>query len=165
MLLLTLLTGQRGQALHSLKVSDVRICFQRCVINFSEKQKHTRPGYHTEPATILLFSGKDRLCLVKHFRAYKTKDPRQGEANLFISFVRSHKAVSCDTFSQWVKLVLSAAGIDTEQFGSHSTGLMSSCGKPLTSAAFDQNNSSTSSTLMRPPQQQPRACRIVRLGH
>ena len=80
-LLLTLLTGQRGQALHSVKVSDVRMFSQKCVLNFSEKQKHTRPGCHTEPATILAFSGNGaRLCLVKHFRAYleKEKDLRQG---------------------------------------------------------------------------------------
>ena len=60
--LLTRLTGQRGQTLHSIKVSDVRMFPQKCVINFSEKQKHTRPGYHTEPATILAFSANDRLC-------------------------------------------------------------------------------------------------------
>ena len=94
-LLLTLLTGQRGQTLHSLNVSDVRMFSQKCVLNFPEKQKHTRPGCHTEPATILAFSGNGRLCLVKHFRAYleKTKDLRQGAANLFISFVRPHKGV------------------------------------------------------------------------
>ena len=122
MLLLTLLTGQRGQALHSLRVSDVRMFSQKCVINFSEKHKHTRPGCHTEPANILAFSGNDRLCLVKHFRAYldQTKDLRQREANLFISSARPHKAVSRDTFSRLVKLVLAAAGIDTEHFGSHS---------------------------------------------
>ena len=59
-LLLTLLTGQRGQALHSLKVSDVRMFSQKYIINLSEKQKHTKP----EPATIglLAFSGNDRLC-------------------------------------------------------------------------------------------------------
>ena len=60
---------------------------------------------------------------MKHFRAYldKTKDIRQGAANLFISFVQPHKAVLHDTFSWWLKLVLAVAGIDTEQFGSHST--------------------------------------------
>ena len=55
-------------------------CFKN-VINFSEKQKHTRPGYHTEPATILAFSGNDRFCLVKYSRAclYRTKDLSKGQ--------------------------------------------------------------------------------------
>lgn len=42
--------------------------------------------------------------------------------------------------------------------------LMNSCREPLTSAALNQNNSSTSSTLAQPLRQQPRACGIRLIG-
>ena len=121
-ILLTLLTGQRGHALHALNVSDVRLHAQKCTIMFSVKQKHTRPGAHTEPATILAFPNNAKLCLIKHLERYLelTKDLRQGD-KLFISFIKPHSPISRETFSRWVKLVLEGAGIDTEKFGSHST--------------------------------------------
>ena len=60
-MLLSLLTGQRGQAFHSLNVSDLRFSSQKCVIVVSEKHKHTKPGVHTKLATILEFPDKDKL--------------------------------------------------------------------------------------------------------
>ena len=50
-----------------------------------------------------------------------TKPLRGEETQLLISFVKPHRAVSKDTIGRWVKCVLANAGIDTNQFGAHST--------------------------------------------
>ena len=54
--LLSLLTGQRGHALHSLKLNDIRFTKDKskCKI-FSEKHKTSKPGAHTEPSEILAY--------------------------------------------------------------------------------------------------------------
>ena len=55
-MLLALLTGQRGHALHLLKIGDIRMHHNKCAIVFSSKHKQTKPGAHTEPAEISAFT-------------------------------------------------------------------------------------------------------------
>ena len=116
-MLLSLLTGKRGQALHSLNVSDFRFSSHKCVFVFSEKHKHTKPGVQTEPATILEFPDNHKLCLVKHVYEYfnRTRSLQQ-DIKLFISCAKPHDPVSRDRFSRWVKLVLDDSGTDTSRF-------------------------------------------------
>ena len=70
-MLLSLVTGQRGHALYSLSVNDVKMEENKCVLLFfSQKQKTTRPGSHPEPAEIRTFPDNIRLCpiaLLKHY--------------------------------------------------------------------------------------------------
>ena len=121
-MLLCLLTGQRGQALYALDVQDIKLYPNKCAILFSGKHKHTKPGVHTEPATIMSFPINDKLCLVKHLHRYLeiTEELRKG-SKLFISYIKPYDPISRGTFSRWVKQVLEAAGLDTVQYGSHST--------------------------------------------
>ena len=120
-LLLSLVTGQRGHALHLLKVRDVRCTESRCVLVFSDKHKTTRPGFHTAPIVLETFENP-KLCVVKHIiqYLYLTKDKRTGE-EFFISIQKPHAAVARSTFSRWIKLALSNAGVDMSKYGPHST--------------------------------------------
>ena len=43
------------------------------------------------------------------------------ETQLLISFCKPHKSVSTDTVSCWIKSVMTAAGVDTTCYKSHST--------------------------------------------
>lgn len=43
------------------------------------------------------------------------------ESRLLIALVRPHKPVSSNTVSRWIKSMLSKAGVDTANFGAHST--------------------------------------------
>ena len=52
---------------------------------------------------------------------HKSKDLRNNETKLFISYVRPHKPVSRDTISRWTKETLRLSGIDTKVFTAHST--------------------------------------------
>ena len=55
---LALLTGQRGQALHSLKVSVIRFAkdLAHCRIVFSDIHKTSKPSAHTVPSEILAYN-------------------------------------------------------------------------------------------------------------
>lgn len=121
-MLVALVTGQRGHALHSLMVDDIRVFDQKCVIVFSSKHKTTKPGFHTEPAEILEFTDNEKLCPVRHLKKYLTvtKPLRKGK-QLFISYSKPHCAVGKQTFSRWIKAVLRSAGIDTKKYTAHST--------------------------------------------
>ena len=120
-LLLSLITGQRGQALHLLKVNDIIRKEDNYTLIFSDKHKTTRPGFHTAPVTLFSFDNS-KLCIVKHLDAYLklTKDLRKGN-DLFISTQKPHAAVTRNTFSRWIKTALSNAGVDTAVFSPHST--------------------------------------------
>ena len=123
--LLSLLTGQRGHALHSLKLNDIRFTKDesKCKI-FSEKHKTSKPGAHTEPSEILAYVENPKLCLVKHLKAYfeKTQEHRKSaDSKLFLCYTKPFGPVSRNTFSRWVKSVLAKAGIDTGKYTGHST--------------------------------------------
>ena len=138
-MLLALLTEQRGHALHLLKIGDIRMHHNKCVIVFSSKHKQTKPGAHTEPAEISAFTQNPKICLVSHLHAYlqQTEPLRKGQ-ELLISFKKPHAPVARGTFSRWVKTMLAAAGVDTVHYGPHTTRA-ASC-----SAAANQGVSLTS---------------------
>ena len=88
-MLLSLVTDQRGHALYSLSMNDVKMEENKCVIIFSQKQKTSRPGSHPEPAEMRSFPINSNLCPVAHLRHYlsKTKKLRKGN-QLFVSYMK-----------------------------------------------------------------------------
>ena len=132
-MLLALLSGQRGQTIHKLTVGDISLYQDKCVLVFSSVLKHTRPGVHQKPLELQAFPNKN-LCIVAHLSRYLelTKDLRSGK-ELFISYVKPHAAVTRNTISRWIKEVLNIAGIDTKKYSAHSTRAAS------TSAAFSRD--------------------------
>ena len=122
-ILLALLTGQRHQTLHCLRLDGLTLESNKCVFCITEVLKHTRPGHHQKPIELLAFEPDHRLCVIWHLKEYlhRTKELRNGEQRLFLSFQRPHKAVSKETIARWTKTVLSLSGIDVKVFTSHST--------------------------------------------
>lgn len=51
----------------------------------------------------------------------KTKNLRENESKLLISFIKPHKSVKPCTAAGWLKNMLKEAGFDTEVFMPHST--------------------------------------------
>lgn len=45
---------------------------------------------------------------------------RNGEQSLLLSYVKPHKAVTRDTVSRWIKMVINISVINTDIFVSHS---------------------------------------------
>jgi len=120
-MLFLLVTAQRCQTLHVLKLSD--ICFDNdtVVINISSILKQTRPGAHQNSIILHSYKLNKKLCVVETIKQYlkRTECLRDGD-KLLISTVKPHKSVSKQTLSRWIKLVMSKAGI-TDNFKPHST--------------------------------------------
>ena len=121
LMLIALLSGQRGQTLHSLTVDDVKMYKSKCVLVYSSLLKQSKPGTHLKPLEIPCFENK-RLCAVHHLHLYlkKTSSLRTGKA-LFISCIKPYAPVKRDTISRWIKEVLTMAGIDVTKYSAHST--------------------------------------------
>ena len=121
--LLALLTVQRIQTLHALRVCDVSFTDQFVQISINALLKTSSQKFHVEPFRFSRFDENRRLCIYRHLRLYieRTRFLRSGEPQLFISFRKPHRCVSKQTLSRWVKLILERAGIDVNQFSSHST--------------------------------------------
>ena len=121
-MLLSLLTGQRGQTMHGLKVSDI-ILSKNCIkIKVSNVLKHTRPGKHLDLLTIKAYAPDRRLCPVTVLVEYlnRTKELRTHE-NLFIAIIKPHGQITGATYARWIKSVMIYSGIDTKLFTAHST--------------------------------------------
>ena len=126
-MLLCLLSGQRGHALYMLKLSDIQFYpkFSKLMITYSELHKCSKPGSHTRPAVIDCYPHDKKLCVVDHCRLYLDKTAELRKSNkdekLFITLQRPHNAIARPTFSRWVKDILELAGIDVDKFAPHST--------------------------------------------
>ena len=126
-MLLTLLSGQRLQTLHSLSLSSLKVSDSRWVFSVDVPLKQTRRGMHLAPLEFLAFPQNNKLIVVSVLKEYvrRTKDVRGSETKLLLSHQKPHKHVSKDTLARWLRDVLSKAGVDTQQFGAHSTRVAS----------------------------------------
>ena len=117
-----LVSGQRGQTVHLLDLSNMRVSTDSYTFLFTKLLKQTRPGF-SNPAVTLTAFRDSRLCVVTTLKEYisRTKPLRGSESQLLVSYTKPHKAISRDTVGRWVKTVLSSAGIDTKKFKPHST--------------------------------------------
>ena len=115
--LILLVSGQRGQTVHLLNLSNMRVSVDSYTFLFSKLLKQTRPGFPNPTVTLTAFRDS-RLCVVTTLKEYisRTEPLRGSESQLFVSYTKPHKAVG-----RWVKTVLSSAGIDTKKFKPHST--------------------------------------------
>ena len=121
--LLCLLSGQRCQTIFKLSLDNMSIEDSKVTFVVTETLKHTRVGSHQKPLEFLAYPIDQKLCIVTHLKVYldKTKSLRNDEKQLLISCIRPHKAVSRDTISQWIKTFMTAAGINTSVYKSHTT--------------------------------------------
>ena len=122
-MLLALLSGQRCQTLHLLSLEGMTLKAQQCTFKISEPIKTTKPGSKALEVQFKAYSTDLNLCVVHHLRLYleRTKPLRGDCKQLLFSFQKPYQAVSKDTVSRWLKLVLKQAEIDISMFKAHST--------------------------------------------
>ena len=122
--LLAILSGQRVQTICNILISNIVFEEDKCIIFFTNLLKHTRKGFQQEPITLLKFTNLN-LCVVNLIKVYleKTKTIRNGTDKLLLSFQKPHKAISTETLSRWLKLIISLSGIDikSKNIKAHST--------------------------------------------
>ena len=126
-MLIALVTAQRGQSLHMLDMQFMTEFKDRFEFVLPFHVKQSRPGY--EPPSIVLkaYPTDQSLCVFSHMKEYllRTKYLRGSETGVFISLVKPYKHVSRDTISRWIRSVMKDAGIDVAQFKPHSTSAAS----------------------------------------
>ena len=121
--LLLLVTGQRGQSIHLMTLSAMKLTESECQFQILNHTKTSKPGHSTTSITISEFQQDPRICPLTAVKEYldRTQGLQNGEQCLFISYVKPHRAVSRDTNSRWTKSVLESSGIDSHKFLAHST--------------------------------------------
>lgn len=124
-ILLSLLTGQRGQSIHLLQVSDIKFLEldTRVEVSFSTLLKQSRPGYHQTNIVLEVYPSDNRICVVSVLKEYlnRTVSLRGNETKLLITTQPPFKGVARGTISRWIKTIMGHAGIDVNMFKPHST--------------------------------------------
>ena len=87
-----------------------------------EPIKTTKPGSKALQLKFIAYPADKQLCVAYHLGEYleRTKPLRGDCKQLLLSFQKPYRAVSTDTISRWLKLVLKQAGIDITMFKAHS---------------------------------------------
>lgn len=121
--LLTLLSGQRCQAVKFFSIKNMEFSDLKCTFVITEKVKQSRVGTHLKPVEFLAYPEDEKLCVIKHLQEYskKTQALRGDCSQLLLSHVKPHGPASKDTISRWCKNILKFAGIDVSKFKAHST--------------------------------------------
>lgn len=138
-MLLALCSSQRLQGLKALSLDSACLDENKCVFYFDVLLKTSRPGKHAHPLEISRYNADIELCPVSHLLKYiqMTKSLRGDIKQLLISYVKPYGAVTTDTISRWLKVVMTQAGIDTNIFKAHSTRSASSSKAITTGAPID----------------------------
>ena len=138
-MLMALLSGQRRQTLHSLRIDLMRLSADKCIFTITSLLKTSRPGKHLSFIEFQAYAPDIRLCVVRHLEHYvnRTSHLRGDETQLLISYSKPHKSVSTDTISRWLKTTLHEAGIDTSKYSAHSTRSASTSAAKMNSVSVD----------------------------
>ena len=123
--LVALLSGQRCQTIHALRISGMKETNGQIRFDISTLLKTSKPGKHQEPLTFKPYTYDSQLCVVKCLQQYikQTAEVRNGADQLWLSY---HNPASKDSVSRWIKESLKQSGIDISSHGAHSTRAASS---------------------------------------
>ena len=121
--LTALITGQRCQSLHLMKIDHMQEMEDRFRFIIVDNVKSSAPGRKQPVLVLPKFEENVNRCVVFTMKEYlrRTEDLRTKHSNVFISYQKPHEPVSSSTISRWIKCTLAMAGIDTSVFSAHST--------------------------------------------
>ena len=127
-LLLAITSAHRGAELQQLKVSLMNLHEDFVDFSFSGKHKTSKQGKKNITSKFHVFTEDQRVCPVSCLRYYLDRSKiwrYQGDnliqEQLFLSYIKPHKAVSKPSIARWIKEFLGMAGINIEVYKAHST--------------------------------------------
>ena len=131
-MLLALLSGQRCQTLHLIKISNLTVTQNSVKIRITELLKQSRPGHHLQEIKIKAYAPDRRICIVTVLQEYikRTATLRRNDY-LLVSYAPPHKHVSKATIGRWIKTVLTKSGVDVSIFTPHSTRAAATTGAKM----------------------------------
>ena len=120
-MLLLLLSEQRGQAIHSIDICNVRVEPDKVLIRFGFA-KAVQAWLLGARAELPAYPQNSALCIREVCLAYIIQiKPLRRCAALFLAMQKPDGPASRDTLSCWVKQTLSFNGVDMAIFSPHST--------------------------------------------
>ena len=131
-MLLLLVTSQRGQTIINLDIQDMELS-DKVVFKMKTLLKHNRVGDPLDSLILRSFHDCKRLCVVRCLKCYLNKTQYvRSYSKLILSFMRLFKPISRDTLARWTVKVMEMAGLDISKYRSHSTrGAATSAAKRL----------------------------------
>ena len=122
-MLLSLVTAQRGQTLHLLDINRMSTYDSSIVFTFSKPLKQSNPRTQVKPLALKAYTHDESLCVFSTLIEYlqRIETLRVTGSQLLISFQKPHKAVSRDTISRWIRTVMQMSGINLDVYKAHNT--------------------------------------------
>lgn len=119
--LLAVITAQRKQTLHLIKLNNILKTRQGYEIRIPDTIKTTRPGTFQPLLVLPRFDSRPTLCAARTLEAYMaaTQPIRGGHDSLFLTTRRPYAAASKDTISRWIRSFLAQCGLGVN-FAPHS---------------------------------------------
>ena len=121
--LMRLLSGERGQTLLAFDISRMVFLNDSVTFHISSLLKTSRPSWHKNVVTFKAFPHDVDLCVLSALRCYLriTSPLRGGVTSLFLISRRPYGPASGGTLSTWTKSVLRVSGVDVSTFAAGST--------------------------------------------
>lgn len=121
-MLMALVSVQRAQTLHLLKISNMKKSRNGYTFLVVDVIKQSRPGYKPPVLELKAYPPDRRLCVYTVLKEFLFRREGKGISsdNLFISYQRPHGSVTSITISRWLRTVMARAGINTTLFKAHS---------------------------------------------
>ena len=123
-MLIALTNVARVQIIHMLSVNSFKKSSSEFAFKVENLLKQSWSSFGCSVFKLKAYPPDRRVCVYTVLKEYlvRTKDIRKdsGSSKLLLSYVRPYKAVTRNTISRWIKLVMTRAGIDTEKYGPHS---------------------------------------------
>ncbi|XP_076546693.1 LOW QUALITY PROTEIN: uncharacterized protein LOC117610671 [Osmia lignaria lignaria] len=116
--------AQRVPSLTKIRISNIKIFDTEIRIKISDRIKTSGPGRTQPMLQLLFFKEQSRLCVATILCQYikqSAKIRKQGEDMLLLTYKKPHGVATPQSVSRWLKSVMAKSGIDTRNFGSHST--------------------------------------------
>ncbi len=122
-MLLLLLSGQRGQSIHVLDIRNLKLNKSVAQFQIGTLLKQSRPGSGIMELKFKAYAPDRRLCVVTALQAYidRTTDVRGDCTQLLLTYRKPIHAASRDSIRRWTRAVLQEAGVDLSVFSPHST--------------------------------------------
>jgi len=119
--LLALVTAQRVQTLHAIKLSSMKFSENKIEIFISSNIKTSKPG-GAQPCLLLVkYLSEEKLCVVDTVNEYllRTSVYRKHD-QLLLSFESPYSTITTQTISRWLKMLLNEANVDVSMYKAHS---------------------------------------------
>ena len=122
-ILLLLVSGERGHLLHLLDTRNMDLKPARVTFSIGDLLKTTKPNFHKSEVTFKAYAPDRRICPYTALMAYleRTSNYRGDTTQLFITTTKPFRPASRDSIRRWAKNIMQDAGINTNLFKPHST--------------------------------------------